>query len=142
MNARLAAKNKRALACVGGSIPPLTRKTCATALGGTKEGHSYKPLPKEFRRDGLHYRQIAREGNIAIYEQAWTGRAEPSRSYEVIRIRCREGFQIGGRFAEPAEVYPRSELWGVDGFTLSNRDKAWAKFSEISLGEPAFEPNT
>jgi len=55
----------------------------------------------------------------------------------VIRIRRRDGFQISDRFVEPAEVYPRSELWGVDGFTFTNRDKAWAKFSEISLEEPA-----
>ena len=59
---------KRALAFVGDLMPPVTAKTRATAEGGTKKGH-YKPLPKEFRRDGFNYRQIAREGNAAIYEQ-------------------------------------------------------------------------
>ena len=34
------------------------RKTSATAEGGSKKGHFYKPLPKEFRRDGFNYRQI------------------------------------------------------------------------------------
>ena len=29
---------------------------------------------------------------------------------------------IGGRFIEPAEVYPNSEAWGVDGFTLTDKD--------------------
>jgi hypothetical protein len=94
-------------------------------------------LRKEFRHDGFTYRQIARERNAAIYEHTWNGCPNPSIAYEVIRIRRRDGFQISDRFVEPAEVYPRSELWGVDGFTLTNRDKAWAKFSEISLEEPA-----
>jgi hypothetical protein len=97
-------------------------------------------LPKEFRRDGFNYRQIAREGDAALYEQRWTGCAEPSVCYEVIRIRRRDGFQIAGRFVEPAEVYPNSEAWGVDGFTFTDRNKAFDKFFEISLGEPAKEP--
>jgi hypothetical protein len=41
---------------------------------------------------------------------------------------------------EPAEVYPNSEAWGVDGFTFTDRNKAFDKFFEISLGEPAKEP--
>jgi hypothetical protein len=48
----------------------------------------------------------------------------------VIRIRQREGFQIGERFVEPAEVYPNSEAWGVDATVLSN-DAAFAKMQEI-----------
>jgi hypothetical protein len=127
---------------VGDLIPATTLKTRATAEAHPKERHSHKPLPKEFRRVGFNYRQIARQGDAAIYEQTWLGCPEPSRSYEVIRIRRREGFQIGGRFVEPAEVYPASEVWGVDGFTFTNRKKAWAKFFGISLEEPAFEPNT
>jgi hypothetical protein len=107
------------------------------AEGGTKKGRFYEPLEKEFHRDGCQYRQIAREGDAAIYEQAWLGCAEPSPSYEVIRIRRREGFQIGRRFVEPAEVYAPSKLWGVDGFTFTNRNTARDKFFEISLEEPA-----
>lgn len=93
--------------------------------------HSYKPLPKEFRRSGFTYKQIARQGNTAMYEQRWTGCTEPSVCYEVIRIRCRDGFHIGGRFVEPAEVYPNSEAWGVDGFTVTNRNAAFAKLREL-----------
>src|SRR5438552_18861790 len=107
-------------------------KTRATAEAWGKKRHSYKPLPTLFRRDGFEYRQIAREGNAAIYEQTWSGCAEPSVCYEVIRIRRRDGFQIGGRFIEAAEVYPNSKAWGVDGFTLSDKDAAFAKLREIS----------
>jgi hypothetical protein len=94
-------------------------------------------LPTRFRHTGSDYRQIAREGDTAIYEQHWADGAEPSVCYEVIRIRRRNGFQIGEKFIEPYEVYPNSDAWGADGFTFNDRNKAWAKFYAISLGEPA-----
>jgi len=72
-------------------------KTRATAEAWGKKRHFYKPLPIRFRRDGFSYRQIARERDAAIYEQSWTGCAEPSVCYEIIRIRRRDGFQIDGR---------------------------------------------
>jgi hypothetical protein len=130
-------RQKRGGSFVGGLIPPSSRKTSARAEGGTKKGRFYRPLPKEFCRHGFNYRQIAREGNVALYEQHWSGCAEPSVCYEVIRIRRRDGFQISEKFIEPYEVYPNSDAWGVDGFTFTNRDKAWPKFFEISLEEPA-----
>jgi hypothetical protein len=119
-------------AFVGDSIPPVATKTRATAKGGSKKG-GFRPLPKEFRRDGFTYRQIAREGDATIYEQTWNGCRNPSVAYDVIRIRRREGFQIGGRFVEPAEIYPRSESWGADGFTLTNRDTAFAKLPQMKF---------
>jgi hypothetical protein len=110
-------------------------KMRATPEGGANKVHSvagYKPLPTRFRRDGFNYRQIAREGDAAIYEQRWSGCCKPSVSYEVIRIRRRPGFQIDGRLVEPAEVYPNSEAWGVDGFTLTDKDAAFAKLREVA----------
>ena len=106
-------------------------KTRATAEAWGKKRHSCKPLPIRFRRDGFNYRQIARERHGAIYEQTWAGCCDPSVCYEVIRIRRRDGFQIGGRFVQPAEVYPSSGAWGVDGFTLTDRDAAFAKLREL-----------
>ena len=117
-------------------VPPLPEgtfdiKTRATAEAWSKKRHSCKPLPIRFRRDGFDFRQIAREGNAAIYEQAWSGCGEPSVCYEVIRIRRREAFQIDGRLVEPAEVYPSSGAWGVDGFTLTDKDAAFARLREV-----------
>jgi hypothetical protein len=57
---------------------PPTQKMSATAEARSKEGLSYKPLSTEFRRDGFQYRQIAREGDAAIYEQTWNGCRNPS----------------------------------------------------------------
>ena len=125
---------KRGRSFVGGQIPPSSRKTRATAAGSSKKGHFYRPLRKEFCRNGFRYRQIAREGDVAIYEQRWTGCTEPSVCYEVIRIRRREGFQISERLIEPYEVYPTGGAWDVDGFTFTDRNKAWDKFFGIFAG--------
>jgi hypothetical protein len=128
---------KRASALVGDLMSPAARKTRARPEGGTKKGRFYRTLPTRFRRNSFEYRQLARKGDIALYEQVWSGCAEPSPSYEVIRIRRREGFRISGRFVEPAEIYPPSELWGANGFTFADTNKAWDKFFEISLEGPA-----
>jgi hypothetical protein len=125
-------KEKRSLSLVGGLMPQSSRKTRFAAEARTKKGHSYKPLPKEFRRDGFQYRQIARTGNAAIFEQTWDGCRNPSVFYEVIRIRCRDGFHIGGRFVEAADVYPKSEAWGTDGFSVPDRETAFRRLREIS----------
>jgi hypothetical protein len=122
---------KRDSAGVGDLVQLSKPKMRAGAEAGTKKGRFYKPLPKEFRRDGFTHRQIARERDAAIYEQTWNGCYNPSVSYEVIRIRKREGFQIGVRFVEPAEVYPNSEAWCVDGWTYTEKEAAFRKLREI-----------
>jgi hypothetical protein len=119
----------RSSALIGRSPPVSAQKTRATAEADTKNGHFYKPLPTRFRHNGFAYKQVAREGDGAIYEQTWSDCLNPSVCYEVIRVRRREGFQISGRFVEPAEVSPASELWGVHGFTVIDRDAAFAKLN-------------
>ena len=109
-----------------------TIKTRARGEAGSKKQPSYKRLATRFRRDGFDYRQIAREGDAAIYEQTWSRCSSPRLCYEVIRIRRRDGFQIDGRFVESAEVYPQSDAWGVDGFTLTDKDAAFGKLREVS----------
>jgi len=73
---------------------------------------------------------------VAIYEQIWNCCSNPAVCYEVIRIRHREGFQIGDRFVEPAEVYPNSEAWGVDSWTMQDKVAAFRKLREAVV-EPA-----
>jgi hypothetical protein len=114
-----------------GSEDRRPKKTPATADASGKNGHSYRPLPTEFRHNGFNYRQITRTDNAAIYQQKWCGCSNPSVAYEVIRIRRRDGFYIAGRFVEPAEVYPNSEAWGVDGFTLRDAEAALTKLKEV-----------
>ena len=117
------------------SLPSRAIKRGARSEAGTEKVYSsagYQLLPAQFPRDGFVYQQIAREGDAAIYEQKWSGCVNPSVSYEVIRARRRPGFQIDRRFVKPAEVYPNSEAWGVDGFTLIDKDAAFAKLREVA----------
>lgn len=107
-------------------------KTCATAEARSQKQQFYRPLPKEFKQSGFTYRQIAREGDAAIFEQTWNGCNNSSVSYEVIRIRRREGFEIAGRHVEPAEIYPNSQAWGSNGWTVSDREAAFRKLREVS----------
>jgi hypothetical protein len=102
----------------------------ATAEAGTQKRH-FRPLPKEFRHGGFSYRQIAREGDAAIYEQHWAGCPDPAICFEVIRVKRSQGFEIAGRFVEPAEIYPNSQAWGVGAFTLTDKDAAFAKLREL-----------
>jgi hypothetical protein len=114
------------------SLPCREIKTRPTAEARSKKQPSYKLLPTQFQRDGFEYQQIAREAHAAIYKQTWTSNSEATVCYEVIRIRRREGFQIDGRFVEPAEVYPNSDAWGVDGFTFTHKETAFAKLREVA----------
>jgi len=113
----------------------LDNKTRARADGQGKKRCFYKRLPTQFQRNGFTYRQIARERNAAIYEQRSAKCVELSISYEVIRVRRREGFQIGSRFVEAAQIYPNSEAWGVDGFTFVSKDAAFAKLRVLGTGQ-------
>ena len=127
-------QKKRALVSVGDRIPPVREKTRTTADARSKKGRFCKRLPKQFRRDGFNYRLLAREGHGAIYEQSWHGCPDSAPCYEVIRIRQRAAFCIGDRYVEPAEVYPNSEAWGANGFTLTDKDTAFAKLRALGSG--------
>src|SRR2546423_4039654 len=115
---RLERRGSNYLAC----LPSCIIKTRSRGEAGSKKRPFYKPLPTRFSRDGFNYRQIARERDAAIYEQTWSACLNPSLCHEVIRIGRREGFEIGGRFVEPAELYPNSDSWGIDGFTFADND--------------------
>jgi hypothetical protein len=121
-----------ASAVVGGPIQLSALKTRSTAEAGSKKRRSYKPLPIEFRSGGFTYRQIAHEHDIAIYEQTWNSPLNRSVCYELVRIRRRDGFVLEGRFVEPAEVYPNSEAWGTDGFTLTDKDLAFTRLRRLA----------
>jgi len=105
-------------------------KTVSAAERGEQNQPSHKPIPSRFRLWGGDYRQIAREGNAAIYEQTKPGCPDLC-AFEVIRIRRRDGFSIAWKWIEAAEVYPTSESWGADGFTCAGREAAFRKSKEL-----------
>jgi hypothetical protein len=127
-------KAKRDTAPPRHSIPVAFEKTSATAEGRSKKRHSYRPLPTRFRRDGFDFRQIARQGDAAIYAQVWNVCSDPAVCFEVVRIKRRQGVEIKGKFIGPREVYPNSEAWGADSFTFADKDVAFAKLRALRSG--------
>ena len=107
-------------------------KTRATAEAWTNKGHFCRSLPTQFRHDGFDYQQIHREGDFAIYRQTWAGNGH-SAAFEIIRIRRHHGFHIEGRFVEPGEIYPKSEAWGTDGWTVQDNSAALRKLRELRI---------
>jgi len=117
----------------------IQQKTRSRPERGTKKSHSYRPLKAQASRDGFDYRLITREGDFAIYEQRWQD--SENVCYEVIRIQRHEGYEIAGQFIEPAEIFPSSQRWGVDGWTVQTKDAAFEKFRQISAGRTGTTPN-
>jgi len=121
-----------------GSREQQENDSCALRI--RKEGRFYKPLPVEFQSRGFNYHQIAREGDMAIYEQRWND--SPNVCYEVVRLRRREAETFpDGRQYPAREVYPSSEQWGQHGWTVLTRDAAFDKLTQqISPGQHRQKP--
>ena len=119
----------------GRSIPSPAIKTRSTQTPHAGNGQTYAPIKTKFRFRGFDYRQIAREGDVAIYSQTWTGCANPSVCYEVVRIRCKDEIVIKDKYYPPAEWYPSSSEWGTRGWTFCDKDAAFAKLRELTFLE-------
>lgn len=85
-----------------------------------------KTLKTEFDKRGFHYKQIWRDEGYAIYSQT-----KYRTHYEVIRIRIAKDYELGGVQIEGGEMYPGDNKWGVDGFTVFTKERAFAKVEEI-----------
>ena len=119
-------------ATVGDSIPPAAPKARARFISTSRGADYYKPLKTHFQRGEFNYKQIAREKDVAIFEQTWPGCFEPSVCWEVAVIRRHNGKTIKGHWVAPSEFYPSSTEWGKYGFTFTDKEAAFAKLREIA----------
>lgn len=87
-----------------------------------------KPLSTDFTRGAFRYRQVERLGDLCIYHQTEEGE---HRAYEVVKVRRMPERQIMGRTLAASEVYPRSEDWGVYGWTCQTLERARTKLAEL-----------
>ena len=92
-----------------------------------KSPHGVKPLPTTFRSGGFKFRQLAREGEVALFEKT-KGRKDCS--YEVVRVLRRNARIAFGKMLPACEVIPSSERWGKDGWTYRDLVRARNKFCE------------
>lgn len=87
-----------------------------------------KPLETEFDFNQFHFKQIRREGDLAIYEQWKHGRII---AWEVIRVQSHNGRQFGEKWYDPAEFYPCANSWGTLGWTCTSLEDANKRFESI-----------
>lgn len=90
-----------------------------------------KILEKKFTNKNFSYKQLEREGNIAIYEQSLIDPPSEKRWYEVIIIRSHDGYEIAGNKVAPSEMYPSANHWGTLGWTCLDLEVARKKYAKL-----------
>lgn len=80
-----------------------------------------------FTERGFDHLEIERKGEWRLFERSKNGRVH----WEVVRIKVKPALELFGKLVEEREVYPPSESWGIDGFTLNSLDSARRKLSEV-----------
>jgi len=95
-----------------------------------------KQLPTTFTTKGFTHDQISRNSVAAVYAK-WDGSA--LRGYEVFKIKKQSHKTRvidGAEIHYPAkERYPTDEEFGHGAFFIESKDKAQAKFTEITAKE-------
>jgi hypothetical protein len=94
-----------------------------------------KTLEKKFTCKNFSYKQLVREGNVAIYEQKLIEAKDTRSRYEVIVIRSHEGYEINGNKIAPSEMYPSANQWGQLGWTCLALEDAQKRFKKVKNSE-------
>lgn len=87
-----------------------------------------KTLEKTFKSKQFNHNQLKRVGNFAIYER-W--KDDTKKHYEVVKIGRHNGYTIAGQYVAPAETYPSSSSWGMNGWTCITIEQAEEKFKQF-----------
>jgi hypothetical protein len=87
-----------------------------------------KKLEKTFESKGFNFKQLLRDGNMAIYEKIHNGSKVPN--YELIYITSHNGYEIQGNKIAPSEIYPGDKAWGTHGWTYTSFDDAKASLKK------------
>lgn len=106
---------------------PADQNACG-ASGVGSNGPLYRPLPETFSESGFRHQQLAREGDVALYERQKGSRPH----WEVIVVQHHKGAVVQGHRIEPCEAYPSASDWGTSGWTLTELEAVWAKFREVA----------
>lgn len=74
------------------------------------------PHPLEFAHDGFTFRQVAREGMVALYEKSRS--PESVKRFELVELQVLPAQKLFGKEYPARGSYPRSEQWGEHGWTF------------------------
>lgn len=90
-----------------------------------------KVLETEFTRRNVTYRQIKREGNVAVYSYSPPNEPDRVRGYETIIIVSHDAYVIHGNPVEAGESYPGDSAFGRTGWSYLKLDSALDKFTQV-----------
>lgn len=90
-----------------------------------------KVLETEFTKRNVTYRQIKREGNVAVYSYSPANEPDRVRGYETIIIVSHDAYVIHGNAVEAGESYPGDSAFGKTGWSHLKLDLALDKMSEV-----------
>jgi hypothetical protein len=97
-----------------------------------------RELPTAFRSGSFDYfKLLVRDGDIALLRKTKPGLA--FESFEVVMIQRHETFEIKGKLIPAGEHLPRSEQWGIKGWTYSDRLSADRTFNQLISASAFFE---
>jgi hypothetical protein len=84
-------------------------------------------LEPVFKHGGFAFRQIAREGQVALFEKS-KGRYV---GWQVVIVQqWPERTWPDGTVSPPREAMPKDEQWGSLGWTCQTLERAWERFRE------------
>ncbi len=86
-------------------------------------------LPTEISKDGFDHTQIVRRGPFCIYKK--TDKETKRETYEVIRVQVQKAGLVHGKPYPEREVYPKSELWGVAGWSYASYEESSRKWQRV-----------
>ncbi len=88
------------------------------------------PLPTTFKSDGFNFRQIDRQGKLAIFSKSKDGGAE---TFEVVIIQKHADYTFPGadKVTPAHEAMPPSNSWGQKGFSMTTLEDARHKLAKL-----------
>lgn len=98
----------------------------------------YKPIETDFNKNGFRFRQIRRDGDIAIFHKEAMANRHPlpfDGGFEVVVITRHEQYQLGDAIIEAGESYPSPEQWGYRGWSYNYLNLAFKKYESL-LNKP------
>lgn len=100
---------------------------------------NYKLLEPEFRKSGFRFRQLIRDGDVAIFHKVHLKNSscpkDTDAGFEVVVIGRHDGYVLGGVQIEPAETMPSNSQWGSRGWTYTTLLDAERRFERLVKGE-------
>lgn len=96
----------------------------------TSSAATPRPLGTSFGKNGYHYEQVVREGNVAIFRQRLRP-GEGELAFEVIVIKVVPESTMFGKVIPAREVGPSNEDFGKLGWTYPELSRAKAKMAEV-----------